>query len=256
MEIPNLKRWQWACIGMVFGAVLALPNVMTNPGDRYAQRRTVTAQRFLFDLKERGSATDLPMVRNITIYPPVAVHIGGKDEQRVFVTAERLDEFSANPPVYQLISVYVPQPLPAFSGPDDSPQMRAMENKLAAPTLRGYLDRLQKSGVHIDYRYLWWASPAFVLLCWIGGGLIVVGGIWPSLVRWSRRGQADTEADVAIGLFGKAVTSNAPTNPIAAGESMPLSDDLPADAAPSSAPVPEAQPASAAPAVAAQWWAA
>src|SRR5437667_5969116 len=35
----------------------------------------------------------------------------------------------------------------------------------------------------VEYRYAWWAAPRAQYVLWMGGALLLIGGVWPSLVN-------------------------------------------------------------------------
>ena len=49
-------------------------------------------------------------------------------------------------------------------------------------TIRDYIDQLRKNHSEITYRYAWWNLPTAAAAIWGGGAVLLIGGIWPTLV--------------------------------------------------------------------------
>ncbi len=61
-------------------------------------------------------------------------------------------------------------------------------------TILDYLDRLGAKGV--GYRYAWWDHPGWIWTIWLGGSVVVIGILWPTVINliafgsvWRPRGE-------------------------------------------------------------------
>ena len=63
--------------------------------------------------------------------------------------------------------------------------MRIREIRLLDPsyTVLDYLASVRQRHPQVGYRVAWWEKPAILYAMWAAGGMIVVGGIWPMLLR-------------------------------------------------------------------------
>ncbi len=84
--------------------------------------------------------------------------------------------------------------------------------KLPTLTIREYLADVQEKypDAQISYSYAWYYEPAKMYALGAGVGLVLVGGIWPSIVGlmtgagiWGPRRRASSEDDAYLAQFGK-----------------------------------------------------
>src|SRR5256714_7825831 len=72
-----------------------------------------------------------------------------------------------------------------------------------------YLKRLKAQG-RIDFTYEWWRAPRVSMAAWIAGCLVVIGGLWPTLVNLLVYGTLSRPLEEKAQL-GKASTTTAKT---------------------------------------------
>ncbi|MDP9175760.1 MAG: hypothetical protein M3O30_18115 [Planctomycetota bacterium] len=51
------------------------------------------------------------------------------------------------------------------------------------PTIREFIEASIAQGAHVSYRYAWWQSPDYAYEIWMAGSFVVLGVIWPMLLR-------------------------------------------------------------------------
>ena len=72
MGIEDLKRWHWIAIGVVLGIVLAGARMMVDPDETDSADTRISAETFVYGVGHTtGGQANLPLFRNIVIYPPV-----------------------------------------------------------------------------------------------------------------------------------------------------------------------------------------
>jgi hypothetical protein len=164
MGIEDLKRWHWIAIGIVLGTVLAGARLMVDPDETNSADTRISAETFVYGVGQKtGGAANLPLFRNIVVYPPV--------NDLDYVTGEQLMAIPGTRKYqYKVISFHGTRPFRA-----------AGRN---VPTVRDFLDNVKKSRNDVSYRYAWWTDSRFVWVTWIGGAVIVVGGVWPTLLNF------------------------------------------------------------------------
>jgi hypothetical protein len=149
----------------------------------------------------------------------------------------------------------VPQPKPTLT---NKLQALAEKTQLKPPdapdSALAYMNALKAQG-KIDFTYEWWKAPRVSLVLWVGGCVVIVGGLWPTLVNLlvygtlgrpieeksdlrkvrstsqaAKTSREPTEADLAQ---LKALEEQLEANLAASASNSPLgSSDRPAPAAP------------------------
>ncbi len=163
MGIEDLKRWHWIAIGVVLGIVLAGARMMVDPDETDSADTRISAETFVYGVGHTtGGQANLPLFRNIVVYPPV--------NDLDYVTGEQLMPIPGTRKYqYKPISFHGTRPFRA-----------AGRN---SPTVRDFLQSAQKHNKDVSYRYAWWDDARFVWLTWVGGAVIVIGGVWPTLLN-------------------------------------------------------------------------
>jgi prepilin-type N-terminal cleavage/methylation domain-containing protein/prepilin-type processing-associated H-X9-DG protein len=120
------------------------------------------------------------VLRDIRVYPPhegiylitfVSAGRGGNEDAPRYAYAKTpLDsQPKRKAPRGFLASLFSRPPPPAFL-PEDK-------------TILDYLGRISAGNPGIDWSYLWWMSTGWRYLWFLAGGALVVGGIWPLIIR-------------------------------------------------------------------------
>src|SRR5207244_2481957 len=50
-------------------------------------------------------------------------------------------------------------------------------------SIRDYLAEVKERFPDVQYRYAWWTQPKAQFGLWMGGAVLLIGGVWPSLVN-------------------------------------------------------------------------
>jgi hypothetical protein len=164
MGIEDLKRWHWIAIGIVLGAVLGGARLMVAPDETNSADTRISAETFAYGLgQSTGGERNLPLFRHIVVYPT--------QEGLDYVTAEQLMPIPGTRKYqYKPISFHGTRPFRAGG--------------VNVPSVRDFIERSVKSHKDISYTYAWWTDPKLIWVTWIGGGVVIVGGIWPTLLNF------------------------------------------------------------------------
>jgi hypothetical protein len=178
MGLEDLKRWHWAGIGLVVGLAFGGVRVFYGPDlDSGVVRRLNTARQFERGLIQPPNARD--KINDVVVYPADAEGRVWMTFTQVRQTNKRIDPADPNSPLegivdrvrYDVPEPYKPQVVPLADGRSDL-------------TVREYLNGLQQQfpDAQIKYRYAWEAVPANTMLLYGGAGLVLIGGVWPSVI--------------------------------------------------------------------------
>ncbi|MCS7033615.1 MAG: hypothetical protein NZ561_06420 [Phycisphaerae bacterium] len=169
MHVEDLKRWHWIAISLIVGVVLssiyASAAVEGGPGER----RSIGPGEFLrkLNLTTRDKNNQpVPLIRNIRVYPPV--------EGKQVVTLEEL-VITVDPATNARSGEYQPRQFVA-----EIPFRLAMRrNTPDSWTIRNELDQRK-----VSYQYVAWASKPMVYALGVGGSVLVIGILWPTLLNY------------------------------------------------------------------------
>jgi hypothetical protein len=208
MQVQDLKRWHWALIALVVG--VALSYAWTNVEPTIPRS---LGQATFEDLLVRPPHEGHAWLENLTVYPP--------EEGVYVVTGEQLTVTSGSkegtykPFAYMAKIPYVPGAGRTVAG--------AKPSAPADQTILTYLKTTAEQHAHVDYRYAWERKPAAVYAIWTVGSLVVIGGVWPSLVSLLTGGglgltrqKDDDDYDLSRFGSGKEAAPAGPTGPTTA----------------------------------------
>ena len=176
MRIERIRRWQWILISLVVGWILGQLQQLPREDWRSAYGQNMTQRDF-----ERGLQREYNGVRHfrdLVVYPDRIQLPGGISKPIHIVAGLYLD---GGPPVKdgneradwrpRCFVAEVPyKPLGPSTQPAD-PQLSVVD----------YLKSLKGTGV--SFRYAWWRDPVWAVRLWTAASLVVIGGIWPTLVN-------------------------------------------------------------------------
>lgn len=166
MELQNLNRWQWAVIGLLLGLAMAYAYI---PHDRPANRVSVSPAEFQRDLLrvERRAEGDPPVIRNVVLYPPI--------DGEYYATFERID---LGKRAYKSCVIDDRHPWQVLN--PNGTNLRRGED---LPDLPTYLEKVREANPDFSYSYAWWSEPRFAYPTWAAAGVLVVGGVWPTIIN-------------------------------------------------------------------------
>lgn len=166
MGIENFKRWHWAIIGLIAGLAMAyMRTAVVTPDETSTYRRGISSFEFASDLNRPKTSNGYDWLTDITVYPPV--------ENKNYVTAKMLEIQADGQGMYRLVKMDADVPFKVA---------RFSEPKTSSYSIRDYLADIQKKNPDLKFTYAWWAAPAAQYALWTIGGLLVIGGIWPTVV--------------------------------------------------------------------------
>lgn len=177
MAMHRVARWVWVVIGALVGLavdqVVRLPHA--NWRDAYGQ--TIDQREFERSLtRQIGGAQGF---RDITAYPERIPDSGGATRDAYVLVgdyADHLEYRDGKPqPAWQRRSFVAQTPYKPLS---------AVGNYVAGTgSVLNYLDAVGASAKPIGYRVAWWRGSGRATAFWVAAGVIVIGGVWPTLIN-------------------------------------------------------------------------
>jgi hypothetical protein len=173
MGIENLNRFHWMIIGAMVGVVLSLVWVGAagNVEGLSSSDQSVFERDLL--LKDAGGQ---PLVTGIVVHPQEFSPSDGIDVNPVTykrLARDRKGNFAWKDKWFVASIPY----RPSISGRITMPANRD------SLTIQTYLDEIAKTNNFVKYRYGWWLVRNNAMLVGGMGGLVVIGGIWPTLLN-------------------------------------------------------------------------
>jgi len=163
MGFENIPRWGWAIMGVVAGLVIAAVHTGLEP----SYPRTVGAQEFERDLMQRDVPGDRPRIGSITIHPAVEGAYNKPVQVLTFMRATYVPKEQGW--VYYPYAFRAELPFKSPSG-DEAPNMSA------------FLRDMKGQADWVSYKYAWWEEPKWTYTLWTIGCVVVIGGVWPSII--------------------------------------------------------------------------
>ena len=163
MHVQDLKRWHWVAISIVVG--LALSYVWSSV--EWDENLPTIGQRDF----ESGLVAPFGRERhlmNVTVMPPQEGKYKIIAEQlRATETAGLMD---ARPVAYMADTPYK-----AGAWRNDNEEH---------PNVRAFLKAMQQNNPNagIEFRYAWYRETWAIYLLWTGAAVLLIGGVWPSVV--------------------------------------------------------------------------
>jgi hypothetical protein len=208
MQIEDLKRWHWAILGLIVGLVFSFTwqdhDVVGDKSYEFAEiKQNKFEQYAMSKSRESGQA----ILQNVRIEPPVHDY---QNQLRQIVIGKRLgvDKQSGKERLvafYYYASVpYTPHiPIPNANLPQNA-------------TVADFLAAAHKVNPLLQYRYAWELESNWSIVLWCLGGLVVIGGVWPTILAIllgaglgrPPKSQAELDSEAYIKRFGKG--SNKP----------------------------------------------
>lgn len=169
MRIEDLKRWHWIVIGAFIGLVLGYVFSNLEPTDPGRSLSTVDFQRAARQVSRNPATEGMPSLRNIVVYPPEQGAYG-KPVHRVHFD---LLHFAAGDPTKW---EYRPSHLKA-----EVPFVRDGSNP--ENTVIDFLEAAKADNDKLSYRLAWERQGGMMYAMSVGGGVLVIGGIWPTIIN-------------------------------------------------------------------------
>jgi hypothetical protein len=172
MEIQDFKRWHWIVISLVIGAALAYARSMIAP-DEQPSGRGVTPVEFVQKLTQKTDK-GYPLVQDVVIYPAqTAPDSSGQSREVNFVVCSFLKPTKPGKGFYDPMHFTAEVPFKVGN---------MVEPKSEKYSVRDYMAEMQQQFPEVKVRYAWWAQKPAQFGIWMGGTLVLIGGIWPMLI--------------------------------------------------------------------------
>jgi hypothetical protein len=225
MQIEDLKRWHWVAIALVIGALMGMMWNMTSP-DEKGDGRGTSAFEFVGNIARQKTSNGYTWIRQTVVYPPEehADPVTEKTVKTNYVICSMLTALPNGKYKYEVkhFSADIPFKVGNIQPKSETYSIRdyLAETKAAFPEL-------------VDYKYAWWAAPKAQYMLWMTGAVLLIGGVWPSLVNLMigagmGRPKSEKKDEYDLSRFGnslkptKKVEAAKPT--ISAADSQRLQD--------------------------------
>ena len=199
MHIQDLKRWHWILIAIPIGAALSYAWTSIEPSvPRHIGQETFERQLVATPIE------DHPWLANLIVHPPVEGVMVVTGEQLSLRPNEKVADY--RPFAFNAITPYQPLPPPSRR---NAPPPKGDPNE----TVLTYLAKTAAKHEHVRYRFAWERQPGVVYSIWTGGAMLLIGGIWPTLVSLlvgAGYGLSEVEDDdYDLERFGKSKETSA-----------------------------------------------
>jgi hypothetical protein len=211
MQIEDFKRWHWAVVGLIFGLAFAFMwqdhDVV---GDKTYQLAEIKQNAFERSAMSKSRESGQSILQNIKVEPPVKDYMG-KSVQ--IVIGKRL-RYSPKDQKEYLVPFYFYAAVPYiehFAVPKAPPLK-------AEATVLDYLNNAKTVNSLLTYRFAWEYQSQYFTAMWAMGGVVVIGGIWPSVLQiligggLGRRPKSEAEKanEDYLSRFGKGQKESEP----------------------------------------------
>jgi hypothetical protein len=170
VQIEDLKRWHWVVISLVIGVVLSSLYASTAAEGGPGERRTIGPGEFLARLGQTTrdkSGQDLPLIRNVRVFPAV--------EGKQVVTLEEM-VINVERDTRVRTGEYQPRQFVA-----EIPF--ALAGRRVSSEGWTIVDELNQLNRRFEFTYVAWASQPAVYAIGVGGSFLLIGILWPTLLQ-------------------------------------------------------------------------
>ncbi|HEY1683611.1 MAG TPA: hypothetical protein VGG19_02515 [Tepidisphaeraceae bacterium] len=171
MQVDQLKRWHWALIGIIVGLMIAYVRLGVEPDNPISMSPNGFANEVGDDIPNHPGSL---IIKDIVLHPPSDANESAYKKSVQIVTFKRAvyDE-QLKGYVYKPAALKVELPFQLRRGSSDSYNGKFID----------YMKALQDENSAIKFHYAWWEEPRNAYLLWAGGCLVVIGGIWPTIIN-------------------------------------------------------------------------
>ncbi|MDQ3441380.1 MAG: hypothetical protein M3478_13645 [Planctomycetota bacterium] len=194
MHIQDLKRWHWILIAIPIGIALSYAWTSIEPSvPRHIGQETFERQLVATPIE------DHPWLANLVVHPATEGVMVVTGEQLTLRPNEKVADYK--PFAFNAITPYQPLPSPSRRNAPP-PKVDPSETALT------YLAKTAAKHEHVRYRFAWERQPSVVYAVWTGGAILLIGGVWPTLVSLlvgAGYGRSEVEDDdYDLDRFGKS----------------------------------------------------
>lgn len=157
----SLKRWHWIALGAIIGVLIAVARLIAASDQRIGGRGFISQAEFERSLR-LPPLMGRPYLRAVVVHPLPDVDV---------VT---LEELVPETLVYQAHRFAAPKPYQPIG--EDLPPSREY-------SVQDYLRDFSAGHPDFTYRYAWWDEPRSLCVLLAAAGALIIGGLWPSLLR-------------------------------------------------------------------------
>jgi len=176
MQIEDFKRWHWALLGLIVGLMFAYMwqdhDVVGDKNYQFAEIKQNSFERYAMS-KSRDSGQSI--LQNVKVEPPVKDYMGKPIQ---IVIGKRL-RYNPKDQKEYLVPFYYYAAVPYiqhFAVPKSPPLP-------AGATVLDYLNNAKTVNPLLTYRFAWEYQSQWYTVLWGLGGLVLIGGIWPSVLQ-------------------------------------------------------------------------
>jgi hypothetical protein len=225
MRLERVSWGKWIALALAVGTVIAWLHVTVG---QTAVVQTHAQVQFIAMLNRKpvsgGDGKEYPWIKSILVYPAIDLMqpYAKATSRKAQVTYQMLTAASKGAWQYVPKSSLVDDPID-LGGKGPQPLMI-------------YLAGVAKDRPWVSYRYAYWNEPRWTYTIWVGGSLLLLGVIWPLVLRrLAAAGYAGQEDDDRPSLwqrlFGRkaAASPDADNGVASAAKTSPMSlseDDL------------------------------
>jgi len=163
MDVQSLQRWHWIVIGLIAGAVVGGGRLMAVSDKEVGGPDFITQAQFERELRlppiELSKGKPQPYITGLAIHQAKGVDL---------VSFRELDTETLE---------YKPR---WFAAPRPYKSLGALSDVPAGYTVADYLSEAQPP---VGFSNAWWETPGGAMAIWVGGGAVVIGGIWPFILN-------------------------------------------------------------------------
>ena len=176
MQLEDLKRWHWALLGLLAGLVFAYTwqdhDVVGNKTYEMAEIKQVMFER---DALSKSRESEQPILQNVKVEPPVRDYMNRPVQ---IVIGQRLRLNQKDQKDY-LVPFYYYAAIPY------KPRINVPGAAPLKPdaTVQDYLLEAKSVNKDLSFRYAWEYESHWFTALWAIGGVVVVGGIWPTVLQ-------------------------------------------------------------------------
>ncbi|HXE54006.1 MAG TPA: hypothetical protein VN541_13375 [Tepidisphaeraceae bacterium] len=182
MQLAALQRWHWIVIALVVGLGIGLAQDAfdSGVGGMYVNGELILTDQHAFEDALVQEYNGSRLFLNATIYTHQIKDTHGNKKLVDVVQGSywnKEPEPGKNYGLYHYRSFVAYRPYKPFVG---IPGPNGAAPVAEYPSVGDFLAAMHRA-YGVNYRYAWWAPPA--VLTWLIGSLVVIGGIWPTLIN-------------------------------------------------------------------------
>ena len=212
MRIERIHRWQWGLAGLAAGVALGAIYCFYDNRDLMASGDVIGDQR-RFETMLLDHDGDVPRFRELVVHPATReqatmivtgrYYRGPGDEAGHEFVFAAPSPYPAGPALARVARMVSNERTPNASGQtpsltlprstgggndsvagtsNASNDLAGRYKAIAQPTVTDYLDLLGEYAA-VEYQYAWSDVRWVAMLCWAAGGVVLIGGIWPTIIN-------------------------------------------------------------------------